>query len=813
MQDLYQNDCDDCHNRPIRCHSKQCQPYQDQDSKSLIALWTVKRIRHRDLHSGHRYELQFTVSPMSPAANVEFVTRNGNFDYNIPGHVFIIKIKNPSHSRNSFEKNEKYKIDTPSLPSPYYRPVSGDTFNAPTNTNEFIPNSINVNSGRFYNRAITNTRPETDPNHTGYLIGISNDYKLDGQPVPQHSHEQPFVTKDFYTKTHEKIQEPVKHYHHHFYIPEVSDIDIDSKPQHLTTNKNLPFITSVKPVLNSDSAQKFILTTGGVPNRQAVHQSTQRVPPITTENTYNFRTPIKYTDTTLPIQVQPVLFSTKYHSTFTPSHPTVYKIISIPTPTQPTPFHPSPYFIQYSEPDPIYTNNEPPTVAGYITQSLNAAIEPTRTTFTTNLKPEILELSTIPTTTSSNKKSNKYPDSINAQLPPPKNNADTTIPYVSSTIVAIVSKPSDIHDHSESAALVSKLQVIKPNQEMATIPIEKSTISFEKTITPVEKTTIPLERLTFPIEKTTFPVETITFGKTTIPIDKLTFLTTNRQESQTEYIATTPITTIVKPTNSKITESATTDIQTHKYTEITTIAPTTNDVPTTILSTTKRYFGRPYKYRPSYIDDFDIFADNKTQTTTKTITTTESDDELFNRQITTVPTTTVTLKNTRLSKYLKYKRNRGNNRYNKYKNYNSERLRNRLNATRHHDFLKTGLSDDDVETKTSQSLITSISFKVNRNGRHYNDFARPAIIPSNTEKPKVRHNYKQEKDFNLFKDLPETTTSRANTKAFNDIAQTLVNHARAVSYLDTKTTYPTTQRTTYPTTQHSTYPTTTNSHK
>lgn len=165
---------------------------------------------------------------------------------------------------------------------------------------------------------------------------------------------------------------------------------------------------------------------------------------------------------------------------------------------------------------------------------------------------------------------------------------------------------------------------------------------------------------------------------------------------------------------------------------------------------------------------------------------------------------------------MKYKqRNRNSNRYNKYRNYNSERLRQRQNSTRLNDLtslqqltrptdiLKTDAvpNDDNVETKTSQSLITSISFKVNRNGKRFNDFARPAILPANGDKTlrPYYHHTTTTKEYNVFKEpLPETTTEMQYTKAFDDLAQTLVNHARVASYLETKTTNP---------------PTTTNSHK
>lgn len=708
VQDLYRNDCDDCHNKPYRCENQQCAPYREQNSKTLMALWTVKRIRHRDLNSGHRYELQFTVSPMSPAANAEFITRNGNFDYNVPGHVFIIKVKNRQNptNRQPYNRSEKYKSDS-STRFPNWnvqRPTVGDVFNPPThhNLHEFTPNAINLQTGEFYIPS-RHRIPAPDPHHTGYLIGIAPEYKPKPTPTPHTNHR--------FVKTHEKLQsEPVKHYHHHFYIPEVSDIDIDKKTE--------PPTTSVKPVLTSDNVQKFILTTGGVSAQLFNPHSAQLLSPtqipITTNQGFAFGTTYKQPETTIP--VQPIIFSQKYHTvpTFSTNEPTLYKIIAI-QPTQPTPFNPSPYFIRYSEPDPTYSNNQPPTVAGYIAQIIPTSVPSPYI----SQPPESSTLSLfnteteIPTTI---KPKSKYPDSINAQLPPPKSGTDTTIPYVSSTHVSVISKPS-ANSESENKIVVTTTQLEHED-------------------------------------------------------------TSEDEHKLTELIATTPVTTIMKPINESTTETITTLEEKQEYSTLTSIV-----IDGTTESTTK--YHRP-KYRP-YLDDLDIFANNKTKTNSKEI----SNEEIFSTRttrLTTEPstsTTTAPLRSTKLSKYLKYNRNRNN--FNKYRNFNSKRLRAR-NYTRN--------IDDNVETKTSQSLITSISFKVNKNNRrNYTDFSRPAIIPStHTDRPrgKTFHEINNDKEFNVFiTEIPETTTITQQTKVFDDIAQTLVNHARAVTYLDnTKTTTP-----------------------
>lgn len=101
VQDPYQNDCDDCHNGRIKCSPSQCRGWNPVTGEQLVALWTVKRIRHRDPIYGHRYELEYTLSPISAVVNSRFLLADGGFDYNIPGHVFIVKT-DPNVDKSGF---------------------------------------------------------------------------------------------------------------------------------------------------------------------------------------------------------------------------------------------------------------------------------------------------------------------------------------------------------------------------------------------------------------------------------------------------------------------------------------------------------------------------------------------------------------------------------------------------------------------------------------------------------------------------------------------------------------------------------------
>ncbi|XP_064212209.1 mucin-2-like [Tribolium castaneum] len=77
-------DCQRCLTSP------QCQ-WKTFGHHKLLALWTVKRIRHRDPHYGHVYEIEYTISPITHTISEDLVKRHGFFNYNVPGHIFVIK--------------------------------------------------------------------------------------------------------------------------------------------------------------------------------------------------------------------------------------------------------------------------------------------------------------------------------------------------------------------------------------------------------------------------------------------------------------------------------------------------------------------------------------------------------------------------------------------------------------------------------------------------------------------------------------------------------------------------------------------------
>uniref|UniRef100_A0AAR5QI60 Uncharacterized protein n=1 Tax=Dendroctonus ponderosae TaxID=77166 RepID=A0AAR5QI60_DENPD len=98
VQDPYQNDCDDCDTievEPIRtrCIKARCQIWHPRSNEQLIAIWSIKRIRHRAAKDGHdRMELEFTISPVGLRYPHQlYLTKDGAYNYGLPGHVFLLK--------------------------------------------------------------------------------------------------------------------------------------------------------------------------------------------------------------------------------------------------------------------------------------------------------------------------------------------------------------------------------------------------------------------------------------------------------------------------------------------------------------------------------------------------------------------------------------------------------------------------------------------------------------------------------------------------------------------------------------------------
>lgn len=92
----------------FRCGKHQCDIWQPHAQHNLIALWTVKKIRHRDNH-GHKYELEYIISPVHREAPTGYMTKQGRFDYAIPGHIFVVKTQSYAPPSNNIATGYKHQ--------------------------------------------------------------------------------------------------------------------------------------------------------------------------------------------------------------------------------------------------------------------------------------------------------------------------------------------------------------------------------------------------------------------------------------------------------------------------------------------------------------------------------------------------------------------------------------------------------------------------------------------------------------------------------------------------------------------------------
>lgn len=733
VQDPYHSDCEDCgkHSVTPRCGRRPClQPWTgDGRLDNLMALWTVKRIRHRDPKLGHRYELQFTIALMSPAASPHFVTRNGHFDYNVPGHVFIVKLRDSmeaSPMNFRFDKehrssNHEFKVLpwSHNIDQLYQHHHGGGAAAAASHT----PNSIAFNTDYFAppphkerrpTPAAATTEHQQHVYNPGFLIGISpNGYKhilhdlpgLVGErppylPPPRHYIPPPLAPPS-------TPKEPIKHLHHHFYIPEVEDIDYEVKKTPPTPKYQLPATT-------------YIYTAG-----TTQHQVS---PPITHP----------YTDFQTTVTQPPTLF--KFY-TVAESGPTA----------PPVPFSPSPFYFQYSEPDPMYNHSPAPTIPTFITT--HNVVQPTTPSFVTlsdleehskaatlvGIFDEVAytaQTATVPPlhTLPAAKKHRKYPDSINAQLPPPDRNTDTTVPYVASTAVTFVSTPSSVtssprfdytaEDSSEEKGVTSEERKASTIQEQQTTLTEK--IHSRKKTTPmievVTITTVPT--IETPTETTTTTITTTSSSSSSSSSSTKQDFHINSTTADAEIFSIAPKKMTTTPASSKDEQL---DVALFGSTQSTTVGTRATAQPNTIA-------------KNAYDEIFSSTEQPKRFLTPHTQLSINNTDAL---------------RNARISKYLKYKKNKAPPRRERFS----------LKVEKERRQKEAAAEENTQEAKTSQSFITSISFKVNKGKNHTKDDEDAAFHIHEVQKP-------------------NTSTNRAQT--FDDVAHTLVKHARIEAYLNAK---------------------------
>ena len=144
-------------------------------------------------------------------------------------------------------------------------------------------------------------------------------------------------------------------------------------------------------------------------------------------------------------------------------------------PSKPENFHPSPPFYKYSEPDPLHHPNGLPL-------QTYSPTEPTQHLTTSSKASATSEhnakFNSVP------EKSLKYPHSINAQLPPPALDTDTTVPYEATQQIPNhhITNATQVPDANYNTSLIQALPTEPPGQGSTESEVSSSTVIANTTL-------------------------------------------------------------------------------------------------------------------------------------------------------------------------------------------------------------------------------------------------------------------------------------------------------------------------------------------
>lgn len=326
IQDDNVEECIECHLYSARPNELEAEKMfacrgEDCNNRGLKALWTVRRIRHRNYDTGNppfRYELMFSISSAKQDGQ--------DLNYNIPSQTFTISeddklIKKEGKRKGKFLEGEKVNK----------RPSGGGAIQFPDSRPSHVPSGFlenprdDLNIGEVLldnNRAFQTRQPKPIINHDVHPSGDFNNFNV-VKKDPENYENLPTIT----------------HLHHHFYL----------------NDQGLPMIFEKN--YNHDTV---------IENMQRYHEVTTNAPenfPVREQAVSSTENP-NYTENRDDIGI----FENP------PSTQAPARVVTIgefrkprkrplsTTQVSPTkPFRPSPVDIRtiYSEPDPLYTSTNP----------------------------------------------------------------------------------------------------------------------------------------------------------------------------------------------------------------------------------------------------------------------------------------------------------------------------------------------------------------------------------------------------------------------------------------------------------------------
>ncbi|XP_050498234.1 uncharacterized protein LOC126879220 [Diabrotica virgifera virgifera] len=640
LQDPYQNDCDDCYN-PRRCERHDCQPYSPHNQEILVALWTVKRIRHRDVDRT-RFDLEYIVSPLN-ANNDQIIMRRGKFNYAIPGHVFAVRsgkseknypeVYNRKIPQNNFKPQVPLGVDSEghrnvlysypgfftSLPAQYLPPgVSDDTQEAQlykkllealaskTSTTQQESSHVSTTTSMEETTKVTGSSQEqipTTPSMPTSPMTISATASTVPETVPTMK-----TTITYYMPTGEEILMPETE------LPTTQKFSPTTKPSSRPTKK---YTTKSKTTKIPNSTKKPTKTTFSTTKRPTTTPKTSQLPSST-------KKPIKTTISTTktPTTTSIIPSTTKMYVkplSRTPTSPTTTKIIK--TSTTPIP-------VTTSRPMTQKTSTKRPSGFTKFTKPSRKTTIPittvtttTRVTTTSPMPPTVISTQyQAPTKTTEHAEGTSTEYQTSPQPTASTEVISTQYQAPTKTTIPSTEMPTTIVTTTSPTTLMSTTspQVEETSTEPATVTEETGTTKITTTNFETTSTTLPSTEY-----ETKLPTAEITTEKTTVPEETVT---TSLESTSTETTTQTPFSTMTT------TASTTTKTTTKPTSRRTT-------TPSDFLTEAEPYNGPIYvgsvKNDYSLDDIFGPTTQTEKPTSTSTTRHTESDisQQLFGGEL------------------------------------------------------------------------------------------------------------------------------------------------------------------------------------
>lgn len=319
VQDPYQNDCEGCHNTPLTCDRIPCERWRPQAHERLLALWTVKRIRHRDSNYGFKYELEFKISPMEMGSKEPFITRFGKFDYNVPGHTFIVK-SNPRpylpYQESSVHHEKVYRSSDRWTPN-----YGGPNYNA-----QYLPPPPPI--------PFVNEYYDKDPRRPGNFPSVLYDSPDIHNKKPYRPFNNNHIIPHDSKETEEQLFNDL--------ITTLASKTTTKDPKAPTTESSSDFLfskPSTQNILNAETYQ----TSQLLPTPSTILQNSPLLPTISAQTT-----PFLQESTKEEKPTNTIRFPTTEGSTINDHTATAFSPIT--------------QFTQFSEPDPLYSSTRSTTV-------------------------------------------------------------------------------------------------------------------------------------------------------------------------------------------------------------------------------------------------------------------------------------------------------------------------------------------------------------------------------------------------------------------------------------------------------------------